>query len=155
MTKKKSPYLNFFCKKNLQILIFSILIILIATAMAGRKQFVLDPYESFDAMPSVQTITLFGNVAEQIHPVYSENFYTPPALKLVPSSFLRNNWFHVFSAIVFLALTKKGIFILLRMNAFTTCQSIAMALFSLYTGCLLSRELFNIRFLAPSPFVSY
>jgi hypothetical protein len=155
MTKKKSQFFNFFCKKNFQILIFSILIILIATVMAGRKQFVLDPYKDFDSLAHVATITLFADVSKKIHPIYSENFYTPPALKLVPSSLLLNNGFHIFSAIVFLALTIGGIFILLRMNGFTTYQSIAMTLFSLYAGCLLCHELFNIPLLGPSPFVSY
>ena len=114
--------------------------------MAGRKQFVLDPYKDFDSLAQVSTITLFADISKKIHPIYSENFYTPSALKFVPSSLLLNNGFHVFSAIVFLALTIGGVFILLRMDGFTTDQYIAMTLFSLYTGCLLSRELFNIPF---------
>ena len=83
--------------------------------MAGCKQFVLDPYKNFDSLPHVATITLFADISKKIHPIYSENFYTPSALKFVPSSLLLNNGFHVFSAIVFLALTIGGVFILLRM----------------------------------------
>jgi hypothetical protein len=153
--KSKFQYLNFFYEKNFQKLTIFLLIILIATAMAGRKQFVLDPYESYDTMYKVNTITLFGDVAEQIHPIYAEGFYTPSALKLVPPSFLNNNWFHVFSAIAFLSLTIGGIFTLIRMAGFTTYQSMAMALFTLYTGSLITRELFGIALLAPSPFISY
>ena len=130
--KSKFQYPNFFYEKNFQKLTIFLLIILIATAMAGRKQFVLNPYESFDPMPQVATITLFGSISEQIHPIYSKNFYTPPALKLVPSSFLFNAWFHVFSAIAFLALTIGGVFTLIRMGGFTNYQSMATTLFSLF-----------------------
>ncbi|SVD03547.1 uncharacterized protein METZ01_LOCUS356401, partial [marine metagenome] len=42
--KSKFQYFNFFYEKNFQKLTIFLLIILIATAMAGRKQFVLDPY---------------------------------------------------------------------------------------------------------------
>ena len=62
--KNKLPRLNFFYKRNIQQLIIPILIILIATAMAGRKQFVLNPYESFDPMPQVATITLFDSISD-------------------------------------------------------------------------------------------
>ena len=121
--KNKFQYPNFFYEKNFQKLTIFLLIILIATAMASRKQFILDPYDSYEASDYVHAVTLFGNAAEQIHPLFAEDFYIPPALKLVPSSFLRNNWFHVFSSIVCVALTIGGIFILLRMNGFTTYQS--------------------------------
>ena len=152
--KNKFQYPDLFYKKNFQILTIFLLIILISTAMASRKQFVLDGYDKHGARDRVDTITLFGNAAQQIHPIFAEDFYTPPALKLVPSSFLRNNWFHVFSAIAFLALTIGGIFILIRMAGFTTYQSMAMALFTLYAGSLITRELFSIPLLGPSPFHS-
>ena len=84
--KKKIQYPNLFYEKNFQKLIIFLLIVLIATAIAGRKQFVLDPYKNFDSLPHVATITLFADVSQKIHPIYSENFYTSPALKFIPSS---------------------------------------------------------------------
>jgi hypothetical protein len=153
--KKKIQYPNLFYEKNFQKLIIFLLIVLIATAIAGRKQFVLDPYESFDSFPSVATKVFFDSVSKIIHPIYSENFYTPPTLKLVSPSLLLNKWFHVFSAIAFLALTIGGMFSLIRMTGFTTYQSIAMTLFTLYAGSLITRELFNIPLLGPAPFISY
>ncbi|MBT3515156.1 MAG: hypothetical protein HOB32_06475 [Nitrospina sp.] len=142
-------------KKNIQQLIIFILIIFIATAMAGRKQFVLNPYEISDPLPQVATITLFDSVSEQIHPIYSKNFYTPPAFKLVPASFLFNSWFHIFSAIAFLALTIGGVFTLIRMGGFDNYQSMTITFFSLFVGNLIIRELFNIPLLGPAPFISY
>jgi hypothetical protein len=152
--KNNSPLGDFY-NENKQKLIIFLLIILIATAMAARKQFVLDPYESFDAFASVATIVIFDNISEIIHPIYSDNFYTPPALKLVPPSLLFNKWFHVFSAIAFLALIIGGMFTLIKMNGFTIYQSMAMTLFTLYAGSLITHELFDIPLLGPAPFVSY
>lgn len=125
---KNSPPLRDFYNDNKQKLIIFLLIIFIATAMAGRKQFVLDPYESFDPFYGVATLGFFDNVSEVIHPIFSDNFYIPPAVKLVPPSLLFNKWFHVFSAIVFLTLTIGGMFTLIKMNGFTIYQSMVITL---------------------------
>ena len=132
-----------------------LLIILFALAMASRKQFDLDPYTTFVYMPYAYIATSQENHYEKIHPLYSEKSYVPPAIKLVPPKLLFNGWFHIVSSTAFWALTIGGIFVLIRMGGFSNYQAMAIALFSLFVGNLVIRELLGIILSGPSPFVGY
>jgi hypothetical protein len=146
---------GFFQSRFRQRLIIVIVIIFFASAMAGRKQFVLDPYQNFDAMPQVYITTTADNTHGQVHPLYSKGVYIPPALQLIPSQLLLKPWFHVFSAIAYWVLTIGGFFILMRMGGLTNYQSMAMALFILFAGNLIARELFGIPLMGPAPYAGY
>jgi hypothetical protein len=153
--KKVTQPHGFFQNRGIQGLIILLVIIFFASAMAGRKQFVLDPYQTFDAIPQVYIFSTSDNTHGQVHPLYSKEMYIPPALKLFPSQFLFSSWFHVFSAIAYWVFTIGGVFILLRMGGLTNYQSIAMTLFTLFVGNLIVRELFGISLLGPAPYVGY
>ena len=153
--KKVTQPHGFFQNRGIQGLIILLVIIFFASAMAGRKQFVLDPYQTFDPMPQVYITSTSDNTHGQVHPLYSKELYIPPALKLFPSQFLFSSWFHVFSAIAYWVFTIGGVFILLRMGGLTNYQSMAITLFTLFAGNLIVRELFDISLLAPAPYVGY
>jgi hypothetical protein len=148
---------SFFRSKNAQKLTTFILIFLLGAVMAGRKQFILDPYESIVnlALPFSDKVTASENLFEQIHPLYSPKKYVPLGHSIVPTPFLFSAWFHVFSAIAFWALTIGGVFALIRLGSFTKYQSMTMTLFSLFAGSLLTRELLDIPMLSPSPYTGY
>jgi hypothetical protein len=153
--EKTTHPINIFHNKNTQYIIIAIVIISFAIMMAGRKQFVLDPYENFIDLPQVYTSTTLNNTHGKSHPLYADGNYIPAALKVVPSPLLFSPWFHVISSIVFWILTIGGVFILIKMGGFTVYQSLAMTLFSLFAGNLITRELLDIPLLAPSPYVGY
>ena len=146
---------NFFLSSNAQKVIIAIVIILVAMAMAGRKQFVLDPYENSVNIPQIHIITAADNIFSHIHPLYSKENYIPPALNLVSPSLLFSAWFHVFSAIAFWVLVIGAVFILIRLGGFTNYQSMVITLFSLFIGNLITRELLDIPLLGPAPYVGY
>jgi hypothetical protein len=148
------PY-SFLHSEKAKKLIILIVIILLATAMAGRKQFVLDPYENFFYMPQVYSNATFKNMSEQTHPLHFSQSYVPLGQRMIPGSLLFNTWFHMFSAIAFWALTIGGVFVLIRMGGFTNYQSMALTLFSLFVGNLLAKELLDIPLLGPAPFMGY
>ena len=153
--KTNQPY-SFFHNKNAQKLIIFIAIILLATAMAGRKQFILDPYENFfSVLYWLHSGTSPQNLLAQIHPLHSQENYVAPGHSLVPTPFLFSAWFHVFSAIAFWAMTIGGVFALIRLGKFTKYQSMAMTLFSLFAGSLLARQLLDIPLLDPAPYIGY
>ena len=146
------PY-SFLHSENAKKLIILIVIILLAIAMAGRKQFVLDPYENSDPYGFFHFIqTAADNTHENPHPLYSKENYIAPALQIISSQLLFSAGFHVFSAILYWALTIGGVFILIRMGGFTNYQSMVMALFALFVGNLITRELFDIPLLGPAPY---
>jgi hypothetical protein len=115
----------------------------------------LDPYQTSDATPQVYIISAAENTHGQVHPLYSKELHIPPTLQLIPSQFLFNSWFHVFSAIAYWVVTIGGVFILMRMGGLTNYQSMAMTLFTLFAGNLIVRELFGIPLLGPAPYVGY
>ena len=144
-----------FRRCNVQKSIILVLIIFIAAAMSGRKQFVLDPHDSLRDRPQIYITTTTDNILEHIHPLYSKENYVPPGMKFVPSSLLFSNWFHVFSVIALWALTIGGGVILIRMGGFTNYQSMAMVLFCLFIGSLAARELLSIPFMGPAPYIGF
>ena len=145
---KTLGYLNSSNRKN--IIVF-FLIIFLGTMMAGRKQFILDPYE----MLLNYYGSSFSDVNGAIHPLYSKNFYKPPALELLPQAFLFEPWFHVFSAITFWVLVIGGVFVLIKKSGLTIYQSMTITLFTLFVGNLIIRELFDITLLGPAPYKGY
>jgi hypothetical protein len=157
MTDKKkimqSP--GFFKSTIGQNLILTLVIILLATAIAARKQFILDPYVNFMDMPQVYISTHSENMFGEIHPLYSQENYVPPGQKIVPASLLFSAWFHIISAIVYWAMVIGGVFALIRLVGLSKYQSMVMTLFTMFIGNLITRELFGIPLLAPAPFVGY
>ncbi len=148
---------SFLSSKTVQKLATFILILLLGAAMAGRKQFVLDPYESVInlALPFSDVVTASENLFGQIHPLFSQKKYVPPGHSVVPAPLLFSAWFHVFSAIAFWALTIGGVFALIRLGSFTEYQSMTMTLFPLFAGNLLTGKLLDIPLLSPSPYFGF
>jgi hypothetical protein len=136
-------------------LVVVLIIILLAAAMGGRKQFILDPYESFLDMPQMYISTNSENILGEIHPLYSQENYVPPGQKIVPTSFLSSSWFHVLSAIAYWAMVIGGVFALIRLAGLSKYQSMAMTLFPVFIGNLITKALLGVPLLAPAPFVGY
>lgn len=141
--------------RNASDFVIFMMILVLAIVMAGRKQFILNPYESTDQIPQIYIVSTPDNTNDQIHPLYSSKNYIPPALKVVPTELLFSPWFHVVIAIAFWAVTIGGTFYLIRMGGLTSYQSIVLALFVLFAGNLIIRELVNFPLLAPAPYVGY
>lgn len=155
---KKIQKPGFFQNKNALNLVTFLVILMLATAMACRKQFVLDFALDMQGDPPLYifltTLGTSDNTYEQNNPLYSSKIYLPPSFK-IPLALFSSAWFHVFSVIAFWFLTTGGVFLLIRMGGFTIYQSIVLTFFTLFVGNLIIRELFNIPLLGPAPYVGY
>ena len=142
--------LKLFSSGNSKRIIVVLVIVILGTLMAARKQFVIDPGELF---LSYEYTLVEGHekTLGHIHPLFHKDAFAPAGLLLIPYSLHYSESFHVFSAVFSWVLVIALVFLIIRQAGFDYYSSIVLTMFVLFVGGLAADKIFNIPPLPPGP----
>jgi hypothetical protein len=146
--------LDLFSSENTKRVIVVLVIVVLGTLMAARKQFVTNHEEIF--YPGTYSM-VEGHEKKlgHIHPLFRKDTFILPILSIIPYSLHYNKGFHVISAVLFWILVIALVVWIIRQTGFDYYSSIILTMFVLFVGNLAAREMFDIPLLGPAPNIGY
>ena len=146
--------IDLFSSENSKRVIVVLLIIVLGTLMAARKQFAVDPNEIF---ATYEYAVVEGHEKElgHLHPLFRKDAFEPPSLSIIPYSLHYSKGFHVTSAVLYWIFVITLVVLIIRQTGFDYYSSIVLAIFVLFVGNLAAREIFDIPSLGPAPNIGY
>jgi hypothetical protein len=142
--------ISVFSSENSKRVIIVLLIVVLGTLMAARKQFVTDPAEVFFSYDYSVAESLEKKLGH-IHPLYRKDAFAPLVLLVIPYSLYFSSTFHVLSAVFYWILVIALVIRIIRQIGFDYYFSIVLTMFVLFVSGLAAREVFDISLTGPSP----
>jgi len=140
--------------ENSKRIIVAILIVVLGTLMAARKQFVVDIGQTIF---SYEYALVEGHEKDlgHIHSNFHKDVFAPPGLLWFPYSLHFSKAFHITSAVIYWVFVIALVVLIIRQVGFGYYFSIVLTMFVLFVGNLVARELFEIPLLGPAPYLGY
>ena len=146
--------LDLFSSENSKRVIVVLVIVVLGTLMAARKQFVIN-YEEIAFPYPYSMVEGHEKKLGHIHPLFSKDTFILPILSIIPYSLHSNKGFHVISAVLYWILVIGLVVWIIRQIGFDYYSSIILTMFVLFVGNLAAREMFDIPLLGPAPNIGY
>jgi hypothetical protein len=140
--------------ENSKRIIVAILIVVLGTLMAARKQFVVDIGQTIF---SYEYALVEGHEKElgHIHSHFHKDAFAPPGLLWFPYSLHFSKAFHITSAVIYWIFVIALVVLIIRQVGFGYYFSIVLTMYVLFVGNLVTREMFEIPLLGPAPNLGY
>ena len=125
--------IDLFSSENSKRVIIVLLIVVLGTLMAARKQFVTNFSE---ICCSYEWSVIEGHEKElgHLHPLFRKDSFEPPSLSIIPYSLHYSKGFHVISAVLYWVFVITLVVLIIRQVGFDYYFSIVLTMFVLFVG---------------------
>ena len=145
---------DLFSPENRKRVVVVLLIVVLGTLMAARKQFITN-FDQTCCTYEWSVIEGHEKKLGHLHPLFRKDAFEPPALSIIPYSLHYSKSFHVTSAVLYWIFVIALVFLIIRQVGLSYYGSIVLTMFVLFVGNLVAREVFNIPLTGPAPYVGY
>ena len=145
---------DLFSSENRKRVIVVLLIVVLGTLMAARKQFTTN-FEEICCSYEWSVIEGHEKKLGHLHPLFRKDAFEPPSLSIIPYSLHYSKGFHVISAVLYWIFVITLVFLIIRQVGLSYYGSIVLTMFVLFVGNLVVREMFDIPLIGPAPYIGY
>ena len=124
---------DLFSSENSKRVVVVLLIVVLGTLMAARKQFVTN-YELVGYSYEWSKIEGHEKELGHLHPLFRKDSFEAPSLSIIPYSLHYSKGFHVISAVVYWVFVITLVVLIIRQVGFDYYFSIVLTMFVLFVG---------------------